>query len=91
MTLEDVTLPINAVKLQLNNTRAFIGSAELGNGVLCVAERLTTEQDKKTKIFIFKFQFLFFIFKAIWFGDKKMAKACVLNILILRSMLYQET
>jgi hypothetical protein len=39
MTLEEVTLPINAVKVQLNNTRAFIGNTELGNGVLCVAER----------------------------------------------------
>ncbi len=39
MALLDVSLPTNGIKIQTNNTKAFIASNEIGSGLLCVAER----------------------------------------------------
>lgn len=39
MALHEVTIPTIGIKIQTSNTKAFIGTTELGTGLLCVAER----------------------------------------------------
>ncbi len=40
MALEDnIEFPINGIKIQTSNTKAYINDKEYGNGTLCVAER----------------------------------------------------
>ena len=36
---KNIALPTEGIKLQAQNTRAFIGDVEYGKGLLCVAER----------------------------------------------------
>lgn len=35
----NLDFPSNGIKIQVPNTKAFVGETELGTGVLCVAER----------------------------------------------------